>query len=147
MQMQLPVFAVLALLCSSALADCKEASGGQIRNLGSPVIWHARTDCGGSTLLWFQSFVGSEGKNSTWRVDDLLILTDLEKAQTLSLAASPGVECRQRSGQSPLVFAVGEWNPRAAQGERQRAYRAWRMDPATRKVEELPARDVACVIR
>jgi hypothetical protein len=118
-----------------------------LQGLKFPVIWHARVACGGSTLIWFQTLVGKEGANPVWRVDDLLIVPQLEKAQTLSLFAPMDVECRHRSDQPSFVIAAGEWNPRARQGERQPVKRAWRVDPVSKKVEELPARDIACVVR
>lgn len=147
MQMRLFVIAALALLCSSAFADCREASGGRLRGLASAVIWHARTACGGSTLLWIQSFAGAQGTKPVLRIDDLLIIPEAENAQTLSLIAPQDVACRHAAGGESLVIAAGEWNPRAGQGERQPVNRAWRVNAATRKVEELPARDVSCVAR
>ena len=147
----LMLFLALALSCSAALsADqgaCKEVSGGRLQGLKSPVIWHARIACGGSTLLWLQSFAGTEGTRPVWRIDDLLIIPDAENAQTLSLFAPVDVACRHASDKESLVIAAGEWSPRATQGGRQPVRRAWRVNPATRKVEELPARDVSCVTR
>lgn len=153
----------VALLCSRALAadqavtsgpggapasaGCREVSGGRLQGLKSPVIWHARIECGGSTMIWFQTLVGKEGASPVWRVDDLLIVPKLEKAQTLSLFAPMDLECSHHSGQPSLVIAAGEWSPRARQGGRQPASRAWRVDPVSKKVEELPARDVTCVLR
>jgi hypothetical protein len=106
--------------------------------LKSAVAWQARTDCGEGTLVWF-------GHAS--QLDDLLIVADLEKGQTLSLLSPLGIECRQPSGGRGLVFAVGEWNARTARGERQHAYRAWRFDGESRKAMEVPIREVACMLR
>jgi len=145
--MRLVLFAVLALLCAGAYADCREATGGRLQGFKSPVIWHARSACGGSTLLWLQSFAGAESKSSAWRIDDLLIIPELENAQALSLLAPVAVECSLAADREALVIAVGDWNPRAAQGERQAASRAWRVNPASRLVEELPAKNVSCVVR
>lgn len=146
-QMRLPMIATLALLCTGALADCREASGGRMQGLNSAVIWHARTACGGSTMLWLHGFAGMEGANSTWRIDDLLIIPDLENARTLSLLAPVDVVCRHAADKDALVIAAGDWNARGAQGARQPANRAWRVNPATNKLEELPARDVSCAVR
>ena len=132
------VFVLFPLFCSSALADCKEARGGHMRELKSAVAWQARTECRDATLVWF-------GHDSL--VDDLLIVADLEKGQTLSLLSPLRIECRHPSGGQGLVFAVGEWNARTARGERQHAYRAWRFDGESRKALELPIREVACVLR
>ena len=147
MQLRRPLFAVLALLCSGAFADCRQASGGRLQGLKAPVIWHARSACGGSTMLWLRSFAGAEGTKSALRVDDLLIIPDLENAQTLSMLAPVDVVCRHAADRDAFVIAAGDWNPRGAQGARQPASRAWRVNPATKKLEELPARDVNCAIR
>lgn len=147
MQTRLPLIAALALLSASAIADCKEVNGGRLLGLKSPVIWHARVACGGSTMLWFQSFAGTEGTKPVWRVDDLLIIPDSEQAQSLSLFSPLDLTCRHAADEESLVIADGEWSSRARQGGRQPVQRAWRVNPATRKVEELPARDVSCVIR
>jgi hypothetical protein len=162
-QTRLLLYPALALLCSAALAadrvdssgpgyapapaGCRQVSGGRLQGLQSPVIWHARMECGGSTMIWFQTLVGKQGANPVWRVDDLLIVPQLEDRQTLSLFAPMDVECRHHSAQPSLVIAAGEWSPRAGQGARQSAKRAWRVDPVSKKVEELPARDVTCVLR
>ena len=126
------------LFCSSAFADCRNAHGGHMQELKSAVAWQARTDCGEGTLVWF-------GRAS--QVDDLLIVADLEKGQTLSLLSPLGIECRQQSGGQGLVFAVGEWSSRVKRGERQYAYRAWRFDGESRKAVEVPIREVACAQR
>ena len=117
-----------------------------MKGLASPEFWHARIACHGSTMVWFQSVAGQEGTKPDWRVDDLLIIPDLEASQTISLFAPVGVECRDRSGEPGLVFAAGEWR-RARPGDRQPISRAWRMDSASRKVEEVPPANVTCVIR
>ena len=122
-----------------------------MKGLAAPENWHARIACRGSTMVWFQSAGGKEGgKEGTkpvMRVDDLLIIAELETAQPLSLFAPMEVACRHGSDQPSLVFAAGEWSRRSGQGERQAVNRAWRLNPATRKVEELPAREVSCFIR
>ena len=141
MQMRLPLLAVLALLCSGAFAECRQASGGRLQGLNSPVIWHARSACGGSTMLWLRSFSGADGKSPAWRIDDLLILPQFEGANALSLAAADDVECRRRADKESFVFAAGEW------GAHPRVDRAWRVNSATKKLEELPVRDVSCAIR
>jgi hypothetical protein len=141
------LFVALALPWSSAFADCREASGGRLQGLQSAVIWHARTACGGSTLLWFQSFAGAQGTKPVLRVDDLLIIPEAENPQTLSLLAPQEVACRHAAGGESLVIAAGEWSPRAGQGERQPVNRAWRVNAATRQVEELPPGNVTCVVR
>jgi len=141
--MRLATFAAMTLLCASAFADCREASGGKLQDWRMPVAWHARMACGGSTLLWFQSVAGTDGNTPVWRVDDLLIIPDQEGAQTLSLAAARTVDCRHGTDRSQIVFALGDWG----RGGRRPAYRAWRLDPATNKVEELPPGDVTCVVR
>jgi len=143
--MRLQLIALLALFCSGALADCREASGGRMQGLKSPVIWHARTSCGGSTLVWLQGYAGTEGRNSLWRIDDLLIVPDPENAHTLSLLAPVEVECRHAADRESLAIAAGEWN-RGARG-RQPISRAWRMDPKSGKIEEVATKNVTCVIR
>ena len=145
--MRLLILVALALLCSRAFADCKEASGGRFQGLMSPVIWHARAGCGDGTLIWFQTLVGKDGSTPEWRVDDLLIVPALERDQALSLLSPLDVECRHQSGRQSLAIAVGEWNRRAGQGERQHVYRAWRVDAESKKVAEVPIREVACVLR
>jgi len=98
-------------------------------------------------MIWFQTLVGKEGANPVWRVDDLLIVPKLEKAQTLSLLAPMDIECRHHSNKQSLVIAVVEWSGRAAQGERQRVDRAWRVDAESKKVSEIPIRDATCTLR
>jgi hypothetical protein len=131
-------FVLLALISSGAFADCREARGGRMQDLKSAVSWQARTGCGEGTLLWF-------GHAS--QVDDLLIVADLEKGQVLSLLSPLAIECRHQTDRRSLVFAVGEWSARAKQGERQHAHRAWRVDADTRKVAEVPIREVSCMLR
>ncbi len=132
------VLALFPLLCSSAFADCREVRGGHMQELKSAVAWQARTGCGEGTLVWF-------GHAS--QVDDLLIVADLEKGQTLSLLSPLGIECRQPSGGRGLVFAVGEWRASTKRGEQQHADRAWRFDGESRKAVEVPIREVACAPR
>jgi hypothetical protein len=147
--MRLTLGAILALFGTGAFADCREATGSRQLGFKTALIWHARTDCGGSTMLWIQSFAGVPGAGSALRVDDLLIVpeTDSPQAQTLSLLAPVEVECRLAADRDSLVIATGEWNSKAAQGARQAAGRAWRVDPATRTLQELAMRDVRCAIR
>jgi len=132
------VFAVFALLCSSAFADCRETRGGHMQELKSAVAWQARAGCGEGTLVWF---------SQASHVDDLLIVADLEKGQTLSLLSPLGVECSHKSDKRSLVIAVGEWGVRSAPGGRSHVYRAWRFDGESRKAVEVPIQDVACVQR
>lgn len=146
-QTRLTLFAALALFSLGVLADCREASGGRMQGLKSAVIWHARTACGGSTMLWLQSFAGAEGKDSVWRIADLLIIPEPENAQILSLLAPVEVECRHSSDRESLAIATGEWNRRVKPGERQSIARAWRMDSKSGKIEEVPPRDVTCVLQ
>jgi hypothetical protein len=143
----------LALLCPAALAadpapaggaGCRMASGGQLRGLASVVVWRARAGCGDSTLVWFESPAGRDGTATVWRVDDLLIVPNLEQRQSLSLLSPLGVECRHLSDRRALVIAAGEWIPGAA---RQRVDRAWRVEPESRKLAEVPVREVSCVLR
>ncbi len=122
---------------------CREAAGAHAHGLRSPVAWRARTGCGGSTLVWFESPAGRDGSAVLWRVDDLLIVPDLEPAQTLSLLSPLDVECRRDSDKS-LAIAAGEWKRGAG---RQRVARAWRVDAESRKVMEIPVREVSCVLR
>ena len=145
--MRLLTFLALALVCSEASAACGEIRGGHLESLKSPVIWHARVACGGSTLIWFETFAGKEGEKPAWLVDDLLIVPQLEKAQTLSLFAPVDLECRHHSGKPSLVIAAGEWSASLAPNARQPILRAWRVDPESRKVAEVPIRDVNCVLR
>jgi len=132
------VLVLFPLLCSSAFADCRESRGGHMLELKSAVAWQARTGCGECTLVWF---------GNASQVDDLLIVADLEKSQTLSLLSPLGIQCRHQSGGGGLVFAVGEWSARAGHGERQHAYRAWRFDGESRKALEVPIQEVACALR
>ena len=123
---------------------CTESAGGQALGLRGAVAWHARSGCGGSTLVWFQSPAGRDGAAILWRVDDLLIVPDSEQAQSLSLLSSLNVACTHDSGRQSLAIAAGEWKRGAA---RQRVDRAWRVDPEGRKVAEVPIREVSCVLR
>ena len=152
----------LAFLCSNAsatdagapigsgyaapMAACKMVSGGRMQGLKSLVIWQARVACRDSTMIWFETPVESEGAGAVRRVDDLLIVSGLSGTQTLSLFAPPVVDCRHAADGQSMVIAAGEWNARARQGKRQPVYRAWRLDAQSRRVEELPARDVVCVL-
>jgi len=148
--MRLPILLVLMMAFSAALAAdqgaCRELRGGRMKGFASPEFWHARVACHGSTLVWFQSVAGQEGTKPAWRVDDLLIIPDLETPQTISLFAPVDVECRQRSDQPGLVFAAGDWR-RTGPGDRQPISRAWRMDSTSRTVEEVPPANVTCVVR
>jgi hypothetical protein len=132
---------VALLACSAAAAaqdaGCRTAHGGWFRGLDALVLWQAREDCRGSTLLW----VSSGGRDG---VDDLLIIDNLHRPQRLSLLAPAPVACTARGGEAALVFAVGEWRAQAAPGEPQPAARAWRVQPGSGKVEALPVQDVRC---
>jgi hypothetical protein len=131
-------------LSAAKPGTCREVAGGHALDLRSPVAWQARSGCGGGTLVWFQSPAGKDGPTTLWRVDDLLIVPDLEKAQALSLLSPLDVECRHHADRQSLVIAAGEWKRGAG---RQRVDRAWRVDPESRKVAEIPVREVSCVLR
>ena len=126
------------LICANAFAECREARGGHMQELQSAVAWQARTGCGAGTLVWF---------SHASQVDDLLIVADLEKGQTLSLLSPLGIECRHESDKRSLVIAVGEWGARNAPGTRSRVHRAWRFDGESRKAVEVPIREVSCMPR
>ena len=126
---------LFSLACASAFADCREMRGGHMQELKSAVAWQARSGCHESTLVWF---------SHASHVDDLLIVADLEKGQTLSLLSPMGIECRHKSDKRSLVIAVGEWDGKAAAGH---VYRAWRFDGESRKAVEVPIRDVSCTPR
>lgn len=124
--------------------ECREAAGAYAQGLRNPVAWQARVGCGGSTLVWLQSPAGKDGTATLWRVDDLLIVPDPGKEQALSLLSPLDVECRHHADRQSLVIAAGEWKRGA---RRQHVHRAWRVDADSRKVAEVPVRDVSCVLR
>jgi hypothetical protein len=136
----LPPYAVPA----AGAGACRDVAGAQAQGLRSPVAWSARSGCGGSTLVWFQSPAGRDRAAILWRVDDLLIVPDREASQSLSMLSPLNVECRHVSDRHALAIAAGEWKRGAA---RQRVERAWRVDPESRQVVEVPIREVSCVLR
>ena len=149
--MRLLLSLVLLSALPAALADdpggCRELRGGRFLGLISMIVWTARVDCRASTIVWFETPAGKDGTAPGRRVDDLLIVSDLQKTHGLSLFSPLGVECRENSGAPSLVIGVGEWKSGARPGERQSVYRAWRVDAESGIVGELAAKDVTCALR
>jgi hypothetical protein len=144
------LLALMAFFSGAFAADqagCRELRGGRFQGLNSTILWHARVECRASTMVWFESPAGKEGTAQGARINDLLIISDLQRTHSLSLFSPMGVDCRQNSGASSLVIAAGEWKNGARPGERQPIYRAWRVDAVNGTVGELPASDVTCVLR
>ena len=142
-----PAAAQAKQAAAQAAGGCRDLHGGRAQGLLHPVNWQARAGCGESTLLWFQTLAAKDGSPPEWRVDDLLIVADTDKEQSLSLLTPLAIECRHHSERQAFIVALGAWNGRAGSGVRQHVSRAWRVEEGSRKVAEEPIRDVVCQLR
>ena len=142
----LAVLGAAAPAAAQAPAGCRDAQGGRAQGLQHPVSWKARSGCGESTLVWFQTLAATDGAEPEWRVDDLLIVADLAAEESLSLLSPLNIECRHHADRRAFVIAAGAWG-RTGTGGRHVVTRAWRLDAENRKMVDVPIRDVVCMPR
>ena len=97
--------------------------------------------CGNRREVWLDRFVRREGKSAIWQVEDVLVLPQLGKRESLF-----DFDCEYRPDKSFQVIAIGTWVDRDVGGFVKPIRHAWILDAAQRRFKPVPGSSVSCEV-